>query len=87
VLLPGSFVCIPARTHKRRNRTRGAEIVRRKPKDAAEALIRPRKSLMVTASEIRGPGGRLGSGFLFQMTPVQDKNNAKGLAARAREKK
>jgi len=84
VLLPAVFLCIPAAYSQAQKSGPPAQKSFATPKEAAEALIQATGNFDVAAlKEILGPDGE---DLVSSEDPVQDKNNATGFAARAREK-
>jgi hypothetical protein len=91
VLLPAVLLCIPAahsQAQKSENKTTTASQPAQKsfatPKEASEALIQAAGNFDVEAlKQILGPDGE---DLVSSEDPVQDKNNAIGFAASAREK-
>jgi hypothetical protein len=84
VLLPAVLLCIPAAYSQTQKSAPTAQKSFATPKEAAEALIQAAEKFDVPAlKEILGPDGE---DLVSSEDPVQDKNNANGFAARAREK-
>jgi hypothetical protein len=84
VLLPAVLLCIPAAYSQAQKSEPPAQKSFATPKEAAEALFQATGNFDVAAlKEILGPDGE---DLVSSEDPVQDKNNATGFAARAREK-
>ena len=84
VLLPAVLLCLPAAYSQAQKSEPPAQKSFATPKEAAEALIQAAEKFDVAAlKEILGPDGQ---DLVTSEDPVQDKNNANGFAARAREK-
>jgi hypothetical protein len=84
VLLPAVLLCIPAAYSQAQKSEPPAQKSFATPKEAAEALFQATGNFDVAAlKEILGPDGE---DLVSSEDAVQDKNNAIGFAARAREK-
>ena len=84
VFLPAVLLCIPAAYSQAQKSEPPAQKSFATPKEAAEALFQATGNFDVAAlKEILGPDGE---DLVSSEDPVQDKNNATGFAARAREK-
>lgn len=84
VLLPAVLLCLPAAYSQAQKSEPPAQKSFATPKEAAEALFQATGNFDVAAlKEILGPDGE---DLVSSEDPVQDKNNATGFAARAREK-
>jgi hypothetical protein len=82
--LPAVLLCIPAAYSQAQKSEPPAQKSFATPKEAAEALFQATGNFDVAAlKEILGPDGE---DLVSSEDPVQDKNNATGFAARAREK-